>query len=72
VHIYYNSRVIVPVVYIAEMRRLLDIPTHDFLTPSFNLGLLKYSFTTMKSSTPDPYSLKTFMVEWSGVEMSKL
>ena len=24
----------------------------------------------MKSSTPDPYGVEKFMVEWSGVEMS--
>ena len=37
--------------------------TPDFSNPGFS---------TMNSSTPDPYGIEKFMVEWSGVEKSRI
>ena len=52
--------------------RLQEISTPDFSIPSFNLGHFTPVFSTMNSSTPDPYVVEKFMFKKFGVEMSWL
>jgi hypothetical protein len=56
----------------SHAKRLQDIPTQDFLTPSFNLGLLNPTLFNHELFHPNPYGVEKFMVDNSGVEKSRV